>query len=198
MADDKTTNTNTTNNNDDNTSNDAVFEDIFQHIDIDSIIVDPANEVSAKEKNTTTLAESPEQKDTPPSTTQSDPIKNKNSSSQQDPNAPDTTPTKKPTRKRVRKKPKTKEAKEVTKKDDHIQSTVTTEKNTPIQASVSRNIKAKNAPRKEVNNLNIDDISAYIASTKAQQEKKKGVLESLNGTSLTEIPNVYAIVPHVK
>jgi hypothetical protein len=69
---------------------------------------------------------------------------------------------------------------------------------TPTKASVTRNVKAKKAERKEVNNLNIDDISAYIASTKAQQEKKKAVLEAKDGTLLTEIPDIYAVVPHVK
>jgi len=186
-----------------NSSNDPVFEDIFEHIDIDSIIIDPTTEsmpnkisssIEAKDTENKTIATTtPENKGK--ETNKRDKTKEKDTDKTKE---KDTDKTKEKDTDKTKEKPQQKaKPKKVNKQEPTKQSTKA-KKSTPTTSSETRNIKAKRASRQEVNNLNIDDISAYIASTKAQQEKQKTVLEAKDGTLLTDIPNLYAIVPHVK
>ncbi len=115
-------------------SSDAVFEDIFEHIDVDNIdtAATPAKKSAAKKKV-----------------------------------APKKAPAKKTTKKKA------------------------VAKKAPAKKAV------KKVPEKK-KSLDIDDISAYIASTKAQQEEKEAVLTTKDGVDLRTLPNIYAVVPHVK
>lgn len=44
----------------------------------------------------------------------------------------------------------------------------------------------------------IQDIGSYIAKAKENQSKRVTRLEAEDGTDLTKLPNIYAVVPHTK
>lgn len=58
--------------------------------------------------------------------------------------------------------------------------------------------KENDAPDTIKEDLNIGDISSYIEKTKAQQAENDTHPQALDGTDLTTLPDIYAIVPHTK
>ena len=133
--------------NDAGQSSDAVFEDIFEHIDVDSI------DTSVKKTKATKKTVNTDDK-------------------------------KKAIKKTATKKKETTK-KAAPKKEPPV-------KKTPEKESTKKKVATKKA------DLDIDDISAYIASRKAQQEEKEATLTTSDGVDLRTLPDVYAVVPHVK
>lgn len=56
----------------------------------------------------------------------------------------------------------------------------------------------QDAPPVEPELTGIKDIGKYIAKAKENQSKKVTRLEAEDGTDLTKLPNIYAVVPHTK
>ena len=68
----------------------------------------------------------------------------------------------------------------------------------PAQAPAQEKTLLQDAPPAEPELTGIKDIGSYIAKAKENQSKRVTRLEAEDGTDLTNLPNIYAVVSHTK
>jgi len=80
--------------------------------------------------------------------------------------------------------------------DDNSKEEKTDAKSTQKKPKKTRAKKVKTWDT--TNNLDIDDISSYIEKTKEEQKIQDATPYAQDGTDLTTLPDLYAVVPHSK
>ena len=195
-----------------------VFEDIFEHIDIDSIATNIPETTPSDVKNSTPKpskkdSKSPTKKTTKATKKKSPPAPKEKKDVSAKKEASVSKPKKTPTKSKATKPTDVREThdspKEITAKEKPTDVRETREspdkattpdvdsskdKKTTTKSQTTKKQENKNSPTP----LDIEDISAYINAKKEDQKEIDVIPKAQDGTVLSEIPNIYAVVPHSK